>query len=621
MFFKKYRKDILVAIGISGLVILLNFLGVFNFLENKTRDILFIFRGSEKANDNIVVVAIDDKSIDIMGQWPFRRKVHAEVIRKLKDCVAKIIGFDVGFYDPSNFPEDDMEFSKAIKETGCVVLNSRYIQERSKEKSSPGLIKIEENKDVALEGYLDTLPMLLKNSLGTGLVNPILDDDGFWRKTWILQNKMLFEKSEELIPHFSIRILEKYLGLNIQKSSLDEKNNILYLDKKKIQLANDHNMYINYVGGAKSYKRLSYVQLLKGRFLERRPDYFKNKIVLIGATAYDLHDIFYTPYGQISGVEINANILDTVLRNRYLRDIPITYGYFLIFLISLFSSLVMGRMKLVKGIISLIVSVIIYFLISLLYFIKIKIFILIIPVLFVMFLVFIVRLIEKYFFEEQMKRKIKGVFTRYVSPQLVEEILKNSDKLELGGKRQNATIFFSDIKGFTTLSEKMSPTELVELLNEYFTEMVDIVFKYNGMLDKYIGDALMAVFGVPITNEKDPENAVKMAWEMNEKMAELRERWQKEGKPSFYIRMGICTGEVLVGNIGSSKRMEYATIGDTVNTASRLEEYNKEIDSSILIDEETYLRTEGIVKVKPVGEIKIRGKDKPIKAYELVGIN
>lgn len=215
---------------------------------------------------------------------------------------------------------------------------------------------------------------------------------------------------------------------------------------------------------------------------------------------------------------------------------------------------------------------------------------------------------------------VKDTFSRYVTRQVADELLNNPDMVSLGGKKQEVTILFSDIRGFTTFSESHSPEEVLAHLNEYLGSMVDVIFKYEGTLDKFIGDAIMAVFGSPLPHKDDPARAVRTAWEMQCRLVNLNEKWLKEGKTPLKIGIGVNTGDVIVGNIGDVRRMEYTVIGDNVNLASRIEGLTKNFNCPIIISESTYEKVKDIAEVTVLEAVTVKGKTKPVNIYELTGI-
>ena len=227
----------------------------------------------------------------------------------------------------------------------------------------------------------------------------------------------------------------------------------------------------------------------------------------------------------------------------------------------------------------------------------------------------------KFISESRNKEKIKQAMGKYLSKDIMQNVVSNIDDLKLGGKRAVVTVLFSDIRGFTSLSEKMTAEEVSIILNEYFAEMEPIISKYNGVINKFIGDAVMAIFGEPIQDINHAQNAVKCAYEMLKKVEYLREKWLFEGKPKIEIGVGINTGEVFIGNIGTENRMEYTVIGDTVNLASRIESYNKVYKTNLLVSESTYSYIADIADVIKISEVQIRGKAKKMNIYEVLRID
>jgi adenylate cyclase len=215
---------------------------------------------------------------------------------------------------------------------------------------------------------------------------------------------------------------------------------------------------------------------------------------------------------------------------------------------------------------------------------------------------------------------IKDTFSRYVTHQVAEELLRNPDSVALGGVKQEVTVLFSDIRSFTLLSERLSPEEVVSHLNEYFSAMIDIIFKYEGTLDKFVGDAIMAVFGAPIAHPDDPERAVRTAMEMQERLRTLNEKWRSENREQISIGVGINTGEAIAGNIGDIRRMEYTVIGFHVNLASRMENLTKKYGLSIVISENTYKHVKHLIEARMLPEpVEVKGNTMPFQVYEVIG--
>jgi adenylate cyclase len=235
-----------------------------------------------------------------------------------------------------------------------------------------------------------------------------------------------------------------------------------------------------------------------------------------------------------------------------------------------------------------------------------------------MLTIYLIITVYRYFTEEREKKKIRGAFQYYLTASVITEILKDPSKLKLGGDKKNLTVMFSDIRGFTTISEKLTPEELVRLLNEYLTVMTDIVFKYEGLLDKYIGDAIMAVFGAPLEQPDHALRGCQTALEMMAELKVLQERWAQEGRPYVDIGVGINTGDMVVGNMGSNMRFDYTVMGDHVNLSSRLEGINKEYGTHIVLSEFTYEVVKEEMFCRELDSVRVKGKKLPVKIYELI---
>jgi len=223
----------------------------------------------------------------------------------------------------------------------------------------------------------------------------------------------------------------------------------------------------------------------------------------------------------------------------------------------------------------------------------------------------------RYFVEDREKRKVSRLFGRYVSRDVYQQLIDDPALAELGGKRREMTVLFSDIRGFTAVTERGNPEALVEQLNEYFSRMVEIVFRHHGTVDKFVGDMVMALFGAPVDDSAHPEHAVAAAVDMVRELGELNRRWAAEGKPSLDIGIGVNTGDMIAGNIGSSSIMSYTVIGDNVNLGSRLESLNKQYGSRIIISDATRVRLTGTYDIHPLGDVVVKGKTKPVAIHEV----
>ena len=368
----------------------------------------------------------------------------------------------------------------------------------------------------------------------------------------------------------------------------------------------------------------SYDAISQGKKPVLSPEIFKDKIILIGANVpagTGLNDNKNTPITvNHPGVDIQATAIDNILNRDFLKIVPDGLNVLLTILGML---LVYGFIRvsnLSKSITSTTVILISYLAISTIcFYFGIVINVLTPIVMFI--LTTILAYTHKFVIENRSKEKVKSAMGKYMSQDVMKNVIKNIDNLGLGGKKSVVTVLFADIRGFTSISEQMSAQQVSEILNEYFTEMEPIITSCNGVINKFIGDAVMAIFGEPIQDKNHAQNAVKCAWRMLQKVKELHKKWAKEGKPQIEIGIGINTGEVFVGNIGSINRMEYTVIGDTVNLASRLESYNKIYKTKLLISPTTYKEVKGFTDVIKISDVQIRGKANKMDIYEVLGVN
>jgi adenylate cyclase len=604
------------VLSVSTLVILTN---PVSSLKNGSYNLLFSWRGNREPVKDIIIVAIDDKSFEEIGTYPWPRDVYGKIIEKLKADKAKAICLDIEFANPGPSPEKDLFFAGAAKAAGNVLAVTTFTKDKIVVENAKG------SWEFPYEKYNRPIKVLNDAMQKTGYTIFEMDPDGVVRKTTLVafpdDRKALAElnyESARKVYSFALSAVSMFTD-KTEEQILEEiiKHNP---DYKKGNKSGENTFLINYEGGPKTFKRVSFYRVLNG---EVPKGTFKDKIVLVGATSTVLHDEFRSPYteaGNMPGVEIHANVIDDLLKNEYLVKSGVCINYLVLLA---FISLLLFFTSRFTPLLSAALSILVYaaffffslFLFSKNYWLEIS-----VPFL-AAILTYVVNVGYRVITEGQKSRKMKVAFQRFVSRQVVDEIIKNGlDNLTVGGRKQKLVVFFSDIRNFTTMSEQYPPEEVVEILNFYFSEMTTIAFKYGGTVDKYIGDAIMVEFGAPLARINDEELAVRMAIEMQEKMKDLRSLWKDQGRSQLEIGCGINSGEAVVGFMGTDKKMEYSALGDTVNLASRLESLTKEYKASIIISEAVYEKVKTIVVVRDLGTVIVKGKSKSVQIYDVLGL-
>ena len=474
---------------------------------------------------------------------------------------------------------------------------------------------------------------ILNGARGIGNVTFVPDEDGIFRAAPLMSSI-----DNNLFPSLSFAVALDRLGMKLEDVTLSKKTRTLILPGRgKIPLDKRGYMHLKYYGGRDTYPYFSfnsivqsYEQIEEGLKPDIEPSQFKNKIVFVGTVAKSLMDLRSTPLAPICpGVEVNATILDNVLNKHYFFPIPTWLSLIVTFIIAMFIAFITISLSIrAKTPLGLsFISTFSYLLIfALLIFISNEIFKhgYIVDMAMLLSLStgsFLVGVSFVYYSEGRKKVFLKNAFQYYINPQVVKQLLRNPEKLRLGGERRTLSIFFSDVVGFTTISEKLKPEELVLLLNEYLGAMTDILLESGGTLDKYIGDAIMTFWGAPLKQEDHALRACKAAVKCMEDLQRLREKWKQSGLPDVDCRIGINSGPAIVGNIGSGKRFDYTVMGDTVNQASRYEGANKAYGTKIMIGELTRELAGEQIITREIDIIRVKGKNKPVKVFELIALS
>jgi len=602
------------------------------------------FSASNVGSNDIAIIIIDDKSISQI-RWPWKRELYGKMFQYLNDYTsARVIGFDSLITSPDrDNPNSDKHFFSAIKNIDKLVvgfspLNSPYSSKTGganydKKFKDKFAINIEDKRTEKYPTYFQSLSMFPPayfNSLqnvGSVLVTP--EPDGYIRTM-----DQMIDYKWTLYPSLTLRMYA-YLTKNnhfvVDNKSITSPDTKLHIPifSRYNGVYNNIHYYKTLPNSEYSHKTYSAIDIInsfdnikKGKPPIISPEEFKNKIVFVGANAkaaaLGLEDAKPTPMLlKHPGVDIQATNLDNILHNEFLVQTT-TFQDLLVLAILLTSTFLVVRYYSLFASLGIIALMIISYIIVCVICYKCNLVINVITPIALQLITMAMAYSYRFILEGQNKEKIKHAMGKYISQDVMQNVVKDIDGLKLGGKRANLTVLFADIRGFTSMSEKLSAEEVSVILNEYFTEIEPIISKYNGVINKFIGDAVMAIFGEPIQDKNHAVNAVRCANEMLKKVRQLQEKWLIEGRPKIEIGIGINTGEAFVGNIGSEKRLEYTVIGDMVNLASRIESYNKVYKTNFLISSTTYEQVRNIADVIKISEVSIRGKAKKLNIYEVL---
>lgn len=597
---------------------------IFETIDSKLYDLLFTMRGPIKHQGNIVIAAIDESSIEKLGRWPWSRDKFASLVRRLSDLGAAVIAFDVIFSEPE---ANDASFAKSIKDAGNVIFPVVFLFDREESSHLDSFLEplpISKKKDISklkfLSGKRCLFPVepLVSEASGLGHINIFPDPDGTVRREFLY-----IEYAGMIIPSFSLKVASYFLGIPKEKIVIDAKEGIR-LGKRFIPTSGLGSILIPYYGGNETFRYIPIVDIIEGKV---KKEEIEEKIVLVGAVAVGIYDLRVTPVSPaLPGVEKHANVIASIIEERYLKEAPAYLVISILTLSGIFGLLLFGKLKAAHSLLMLILLIFSYFFAS---YVLFKYYGLWLSQFYLYgntISQFILISVVRYALSEKEAKRIRKIFSNYVTERVVNELVKNPALLRLGGERREVTVLFSDIRGFTSFSEKVSPEEVVNTLNEYFAKMTDVIFKWEGTLDKFMGDAIMVFWNAPLKQDDHAMRAVACALEMSEGLKDLCRKWESEKKPKLRIGIGINTGEVLVGNIGAEgKKMDYTVIGDHVNLASRLEGLNRRFESEIIISEFVLEKVRdqilsgslGPVLVRGLGRIVVKGKERPVKIYSV----
>lgn len=550
-------------------------------------------------DSRIKILAIDDESLAKIGKWPWPRNIVAELSDKLLANGALAVWPDIYYSDKSQNPAEDKALADVVAKYPNFYLPVYFdFQTR----------KVNDQAVIERMGK----PVIPIDPKRIGHINVIPDDDRVVRKVMLgISDK------ENRVPAISVQLANLLLPEN-RKLVWTEDNRWLR-GNTLLSTGSQNEVCFSYATKPldKSIETISIEKVLNG---EINPAHFTGSVVLIGPYALGLDDMYYTPASKVLkmyGVAIHANIIQSLLDGKFYQRASQPVGLLIILVLGLLAYLIMERVRAKWSILIMVAFLVIYTVAEAVVF-KVSNSLLpyIYPVLTIIAL-YIFSVVSQYLKERKERGRVTGIFGRYVSKAVVQEILSSKEEIKVGGVRKDITLMFVDIRGFTPLSEKMEPEDIINILNEYLDLCSRAVFAYEGTIDKFIGDGVMSIFGAPIEQNDHPVRAVRAALQMQRESGKLVEDLLARYGRSVSFGIGLNSGPAVVGNIGSHERLDYTAIGDTVNLAARLESNAK--PGQILISKETYERIKGSFKVTALDAIKVKGKEQLVEIYQVEG--
>ena len=601
----------------------------------------------EVKNLPVVIVDIDEKSLKQLGRWPWSRQIVAQILEQLTAAGASVVAFDVIFSEPERNPaqqvlqlskqqlssettaelqqiapllDADQQFASSLQSKD-VVLGFLFQQEQLAVGHLPETYvsmdsQAKHSSVSQFVGYVANTPALQQQSAGTGFINSSPDPDGFIR-----QAALLIRYQDKVYPSLALEAARLYAlaqELQVETAPLQQINTIVGVTVGSTRINTDlyGRVLIPYRGPARSFPYISAVDVLHGHVDKAL---LKDAVVFVGTSAVGHADLRSTPVGvQYPGVEVHANVFEGLIYPELIHSHP-DWAEALVFLFLVVLGLLMSFIFPALGAVSLALSGGSLLLLTLggnLY--SWQVLKLDLPLTSSLLLILgltLLNLIYGFFGASQQKARIKSIFDQYVPPAHIDEMLNHPESVSLDGKRKEMSVLFSDIRGFTNLSEKLTATELKSLLNRYFSPITKTIFEHQGTIDKYVGDMVMAFWNAPLDVKDHAELAVKAGFSMLKITDELSKSFVLDGLPAIDIGVGVNTGEMNVGDMGSEYRRAYTVLGDSVNLGSRLESLTKYYGVRFLVSQSTVLQCQNI-RFRTVDKVKVKGKTEAVTIYE-----
>ena len=649
--FKVPNKKTLVGIGIalgSLLLTLLLFrtsftygtlgINIFQALERKGPDLLMRVRGERAHSDNIMMIRIDEYTINMVGTYPVPRDQVGTVMALLGLAGAKAVAFDI-FLDPPT-SRDSVESEAMVQLLEQTNNDFQIIGPFIPAKTAQAdIAPLQDSTADVVVGhfgihappglpfpnapYLEVYPFpaLAEASSGVGHAVVIPDStDGIIRSV-----PLFIQYYGKLYPSLGLALAMNEMDLRNTPISFEvtDEGTTVHIGNLEIPTGPDGDMHINFVGNNDVFPSVSFYDVLEKGVQQDETfmSQFKDKVCIIGPTTRTVGDYYAMPFSeQTPGYLAHANVYDMIATNNFIyQAAPGVQIFILILLIGVIGFVATSKQMRI-GVITLLATMVLYAVVVYFAFTSGSIVYSLIEPLFGMSLCFVATVSFRAATEGKQRKMITNMFERYVDRAVVQQLIDDPKMLKLGGEMKEITLLFSDIKGFTTISEKLGPENLVKLINAYLNEMTFVIMKHRGTVDKFIGDAIMAFWGAPIDDPEAPFHACAAALEMQSRLEAFQAKWKKHGDIVLKQRVGINTGPCIVGNMGSETKFNYTAMGDAVNVASRLESVNKQYGTYIMMSDVTYHRVSKRVHSRVIDKVVVMGKTEPIRIHELMGL-
>ncbi len=637
------------------------------FFEYKFADLKFRLRGPLAHASPVVVVAVDDDSLKRLGRWPWSREVIARLLSRIKAAGPRVVAVDIifaerqetagltalrrlrqeleqaGLATPSlsrllareeERADVDRRLAREIGAPPPTILGFFFtgvggIRETASsdpERASPPGGRYQAVRLVGgassrlpvlgAQGVEGNLPELTAQAAGSGYFNMIPDPDGGVR--WL---PLTLAYGRDVHAPLALVACRHFIGgepltLTLSAGGVEE----IRLGQRTLPVDRFGRLLINHLGPPGTFPTVSAAEVLEGSVPPQR---LTDRLVLVGATAVGIYDLRVTPFAAITpGIEIQATVVDNLLSGRFVR-LPPGGRLFLMGVIVALGGLLAGalpRLGAMSGFLLAAGLALGYLAANYLAFHFLGWQLEVLYPVVQIGAAYTGVTVQRFVATERARSQLKRAFQSYVAPAVVEELIRHPEKLRLGGERRELTILFCDIRGFTTLAESLEPEELAAVLHDFLTPMSELIVQHGGTLDKYMGDAIMALFGAPLPQEDHALRTCRAALAMVAELKRLDRLWQNQGRPSLAVGIGINTGPVAVGNLGSDRLFDYTAVGDHVNLASRLEGLNKHYGTTILVSEFTAVRVEEAVILQEVDWVRVKGRTRPLRIYEVLGL-